>query len=144
MRSCRTYVRTVPAASEPRITLTLPVRDKNTGAIEAAVAELEAAKRRREFLELTVRREVAAGYARYHAAARSMEIYRVGVRGQASANLNVVRQTYELGSKTLLDYIAEQRRFIEVETDFINALLDTYQARVEIERASAAPELIKR
>jgi cobalt-zinc-cadmium efflux system outer membrane protein len=123
-------------------TVNLPVRNKNLGAIEAAVINVEAAKQRREAAELTVRREVAAAYVRFEHAARAMEIFRAGVRDQANANLNVVRQTYELGSKTLLDYIAEQRRFIEVETEFINAMLDTYQARIEIERASASPELI--
>jgi hypothetical protein len=93
---------------------------------------------------ITVRREVASAFARYQGAARAAEIYRVGVQGQASANLDVVRQTYELGSKTLLDFIAEQRRFIEVQNGYIEALVATYQARVEIERASASPELIKR
>ena len=123
------------------VSLDLPVRNKNQGAIEAAVAQAEAAKRQREFAELTVRREVASAYARYERASRATEIFRVGVRGQARANLNVVRQTYELGSKTLLDYIAEQRRYIELENSYIDALVDTYQARVEIERATATPEL---
>ena len=126
------------------ISLDLPVRNKNQGAIEAAVAESEAAKHRREFAELTVRREIAAAYARYDRAVRAMEIFRVGVREPARANLDVVRQTYELGSKTLLDYIAEQRRFIELENDFIDAELAVYNARVEIARASAPPELIKK
>jgi len=126
------------------VTLTLPVRDKNAGAIESAAAELDAARRRREFLELTVRREVAAGYARYEAAARAAEIYRVGVRGQAEQNLSVIRKTYELGSKTLLDYIAEQRRYVELEDDYINSILETYLSRVEIERISASPELIEK
>jgi cobalt-zinc-cadmium efflux system outer membrane protein len=122
----------------------LPVRNRNQGAIEAAVAEKEAATKRREFIELTVRREIAASFARYGQSMRATEIYRVGVRDQANANLSVVRQTYELGSKTLLDFIAEQRRFIEVETGFIDSLLDTYLARVEIERATASPELIRK
>jgi cobalt-zinc-cadmium efflux system outer membrane protein len=126
------------------VTLSLPVRDKNVGAVEASVAEAEAAKRRREFMELTVRREVAAAYARYEAAARASEIYRVGVRGQAEQNLSVIRKTYELGSKTLLDYIAEQRRYIELEGDYINSILETYLARVEVARVSASQELIKR
>lgn len=125
-------------------TINLPVRNKNQGAIAAAVTNVEAAKLRREALELTARREVAVAYTRYDRAARAMEIFRVGVRDQANANLDVVRQTYEFGSKTLLDYIAEQRRFIEVETEFINSMLDTYQARVEMDRASASPGLIKR
>jgi len=124
------------------VTISLPVRNKNQGAIEAAVADADAAKQRREFIELTVRREVAAAYAQYERAARAMEIYRVGVKEQASTNLAVIRQTYELGSKTLLDYIVEQRRYIELENEYIDALLATYLARVDISRASALPELM--
>jgi cobalt-zinc-cadmium efflux system outer membrane protein len=126
------------------ISLDLPVRNKNQGTIEAAVAESEAAKQRREFAELTVRREVAAAYAEYDRAVRAEEIFRVGVRDPAKANLDVVRQTYELGAKTLIDYIGEQRRFIELENDFIDAELAVYNARVDIARAAYSPELIKR
>ena len=126
------------------ISLDLPVRNKNQGAIEAAVADSEAAKSRREFAELTVRREVASAYVQYDRAVRAEEIFRLGARDPAKANLDVVRQTYELGSKTLLDFIGEQRRFIELENDFIDAQLAVYNARVEIARATASPELIKR
>ena len=126
------------------VTLDLPVRNRNQGVITAAVAEKAAAKQRREFAELTVQREVASALARYQSAARAAEIYRVGVQQQANANLDVIRQTYELGSKTLLDVIAEQRRFIETQTGYIESLVNTYQARVEIERATASPMLIKK
>jgi cobalt-zinc-cadmium efflux system outer membrane protein len=126
------------------VTLDLPVRNRNQGAIAAAVAEKSAATQRREFAELTVKREVASALVRYQSAARAAEIYRVGVQGQANANLDVIRQTYELGSKTLLDVIAEQRRFIETQTGYIEALVNTYQARVDIERATASPSLIKK
>jgi len=126
------------------VTITLPVFDKNTGNIEAAVADRSAAESRAEFGELTVRREVAAAYARYKAASRAMEIYRVGVEKQSAENLDVVRQTYELGSRTLLDYIAEQRRYIEVKNGYIDAQRETYQARIDILRAMSAPELINK
>jgi outer membrane protein, heavy metal efflux system len=126
------------------VNLNLPVRNRNQGAVEAAVAEKEAATRRREFAELTVKREIAASFARYEQSMKAAEIYRIGVRDQANANLEVVRQTYELGSKTLLDFIAEQRRFIEVESSFIDSLLETYLARVDIERATASPNLISK
>jgi outer membrane protein TolC len=75
---------------------------------------------------------------------KAEEIFRVGVLDPARANLDTVRQTYELGSKSLLDYIAEQRRFIELENDFIDAQLAVYNARVEILRATSSPELIKK
>jgi len=126
------------------VTFNLPVRNRNQGAVDAAVAEREAAGQRREFTELTIRREVAAAYARFERAARAGEIFRRGVRGQADRNLAVLRRAYELGAKTLLDYIAEERRFVEVETSFIDTLLEAYQSAVEIERSTASPELIKR
>jgi cobalt-zinc-cadmium efflux system outer membrane protein len=126
------------------VTLDLPVRNKNQGAIEAAVAESEAARSRREFAELTVRREVASAYAQYERNTRAMEIFRVGAVEQAKNNLDVVRQTYELGSKTLIDYLGEQRRYIDLENDFIGAQLAVYNSRVDVARATASPELIKR
>ncbi len=126
------------------VTFELPVRNRNQGAIEAAAANLSAAGTRREFAELTIRREVAAAFARYQSAARAGEIFRVGVRDQANANLQVVRQTYELGARNLIEYLIEQRRFIELENEFIDAQLAVYQARVEILRATNAPEMVKK
>ena len=82
----------------------------------------------------------ASAYAQYNSAARAAEIFRVGVKDQANTNLDVVRQTYELGSKTLIDYLGEQRRFIDLQNGYIDALLDTYKARVEIARAVASPK----
>ena len=125
------------------VSLDLPVRNKNQGAVEAAVAEAEAAKRRREFVELAVKHEVASAYAQYERSVRAMEIFRVGVNEQAKANLDVVRQTYELGSKTLIDYLVEQRHFIDLENDFIDAQHAAYASRVQILRVTASPELIK-
>jgi len=126
------------------VMLELPLFNRNQGTIEAAVLEKTAAQNRTAFGELTVRREVAVAYTRYKSAARAMEIYRIGVEKQAETNLEVVRQTYELGARTLLDFIAEQRRYIEIKDGFIDTQLDTYLARVEILRATNAPELKKK
>jgi cobalt-zinc-cadmium efflux system outer membrane protein len=60
------------------------------------------------------------------------------VKDQANANLDVVRQTYELGSKTLIDYLGEQQRFIDLQNGYISVLLDTTKARVNVERVVAS------
>jgi cobalt-zinc-cadmium efflux system outer membrane protein len=120
------------------VMLDIPFRNRNQGMVAAAVFEAEAARRRRELLELTVRSEVASAYVRYERAARALEIYQVGVREQSAANLNTVRQAYELGSRTLLDYISEQRRFAETESGLVDAQLELYLAGVDVSRA--APE----
>lgn len=126
------------------VDLMLPVRNKNQGNIESASLEISAARKRLEFGELTVRREVISAYKRFEGAARALAIYQVGVRNQAKQNLQVVWQTYELGDKDLLDYIGEERRYLELENALIDAKLDVYQARIEIFRALNSPELIGR
>jgi cobalt-zinc-cadmium efflux system outer membrane protein len=125
------------------VEIDLPVRNRNQGAVEAATFDRQAAERRVEFGELTIRREVAAAIARYNRAGRAQSIFENGVRDQADANLQVIWQTYELGSRSLLDYIAEERRFLDIENGMIDARLDTYQANVEIMKATSSPELTK-
>lgn len=123
------------------VEIEFPFKNKNQGAIEAAAFEIQAAQNRVQFGKLTVRREVTAAYARYDRAIRSLTIFRAGVRDQAGQNLKIVWQTYELGSKTLLDYIAEERRYLDIETNLIDAELEAYQAKTEILRVTNAPEL---
>lgn len=126
------------------IEINLPVRNRNQGAVAAAQFEREAAQRRIEFGELTIRREVSAAFARYNRAARSLSIFQNGVRDQANSNLQVIWQTYEFGSRSLLDYISEERRFLDVENELIDAGFETYAANIEIMRAINAPELKKK
>ena len=126
------------------VEINLPVRNRNQGAVEAAMFDRQAAQRRTEFGELTIRREVAAAFARYNRAARSLSIFQNGVRDQANSNLQVIWQTYELGSRSLLDYIAEERRFLDLENELIDSEVETYSANIEIMRAINAPRLKKK
>ena len=126
------------------VEIALPVRNRNQGSIEAATFEREAARRRVEFGELSIRRDVAAAFARYNRAARSLSIFQSGVRDQANANLQVIWQTYELGARSLLDYIAEERRFLDIENELIDAEFETYSAGVEILKATNSPGLTKK
>ncbi|MDH3492341.1 MAG: TolC family protein [Acidobacteriota bacterium] len=122
----------------------LPYKNRSRDAIEAAVISKEAMEKRRAFGELVVRQDVAKALVRYDSAFRSMSITRAGVVGQAEQNLDVVRQMYELGSNSLLEYLAEQRRVIELRESLIDSELETYLAKVEIYRATNAPELVTR
>ena len=117
------------------VTIMLPVLNRNQGNIAAAEAGARAAERRLEFTTLTTQQEVEAAFAQHEAARRSLEIYGRGVRDVARRNLDVVRQSYELGRGSLLDVVAEQRRFIEVETGYTDVLKQVYDAAVEVERA---------
>lgn len=126
------------------VELDLPVRNRNQGAIAAATSDREAARRRVEFGELTIRKEVAVSQVRYDRAARSLSIFENGVRDQANANLRVIWQTYELGARSLLDYIAEERRYLDVENELIDIRLEAYVAGIEILKATNSPDLKKK
>ena len=120
------------------VSIMLPVRNQNQGNVAAARAETTAAERRQEFMELMARQEVDATFAEHAAARSSQGLYERGVRDVARRNLDVVRQAYRLGRGTLLDVIAEQRRYIEIENGYTDVLKQVYDAAVEIERAVVA------
>jgi cobalt-zinc-cadmium efflux system outer membrane protein len=116
------------------VSITLPVRNQNQGNIAAALASAVAAQRRMAFVTLMIRHEVTAAFTQYDATQCALEIYTQGVREVARQNLEVVRQTYELGRTSLLDLIAEQRRYIDIETGYTESLKQAYDAVVDIER----------
>ena len=120
------------------VTVTLPVRNRNEGNVAAATAETRAAQHRVELAGLVARQEVESAFVQHAAAERALRLYEEGVRTVAGRNLDVVRQTYTLGRSMLLEVIAEQRRYIEIETGYTEALRQVYDAGVEIERAVGA------
>jgi outer membrane protein, heavy metal efflux system len=114
---------------------TLPLFNRNQGAIAAAKADVSAAHDQVAASDLMLRHDVTQNLVRYQAAQERVAVYRKGVRDQAARNLDVVRQTYGYGRIPLLDVIAEQRRFIDIETGYTDVLLDAYASRVALERA---------
>jgi cobalt-zinc-cadmium efflux system outer membrane protein len=117
------------------ISITLPVRNRNQGNIAAATAEATAAARRHEYARLIARQEIAGAMKQYEAVRRAVELYKRGVRDVARNNLDVVRRGYQLGRGTLLDVIAEQRRYIDVENGYTDVLRQVWDAAVDLERA---------
>ncbi len=121
------------------VSITLPVRNRNQGTIQAAVARREAARLRRQFVEQVVRREVHAGYSRYESARGALEIFNQRVLGQSQDNLRIIRAAYNLGELRVFDVINEQRRLIDTQKAYTEVLKEYYLALVELERAIGGP-----
>jgi outer membrane protein TolC len=62
-------------------------------------------------------------------------LYAGTARGLVRQNLDVVAQTFELGGATIFDMLAEQRRYLEVEHAYTNALREAWDARTALKRA---------
>jgi outer membrane protein TolC len=73
--------------------------------------------------------------ARDERARSAIAVYTGGARDLARQNLNVVSQTYGLGRATVFDVLGEQRRYLDFERAYSNALREAYEARTALRRA---------
>jgi len=113
----------------------LPLFNRSQGQVAAAQAERSGAEARREAAELAARAEVAAAQARDGRAQRAVSLYASGVLTLARQNLNVVRQTFDLGRATVFDVLTEQRRYLEIEQAYTTTLREAWEARAALKRA---------
>jgi cobalt-zinc-cadmium efflux system outer membrane protein len=112
----------------------LPLRNGNEGEIAATGSEKAAAERESARVRLAGAAELAKAEAREVKVREALEIYARVIR-QARDNLAVLRESYQLGRTALLDVIAEERRYLEIEDDYTEVLLEVYQAHVDWRRA---------
>jgi cobalt-zinc-cadmium efflux system outer membrane protein len=117
------------------VSITLPLFHRNQGNKAEAEIAIQQAQHRREFIEAGVRSEVAAAYARYEAAQSSLAIFEKGVVERSGQNIRAISRAYELGAFSLTELLSEQRRLLDSEREFIEALADRYRALAEIQSA---------
>jgi len=115
--------------------LTVPLRNQNQGEVASAQAERVGATARLTAAQLSAQAEIAAATARDQRARESIAVYADGARNLGRQNLDVVTQTYELGRATVFEVLAEQRRFLDLEHGYSNALREAYEARTALRRA---------
>lgn len=112
----------------------VPVGNRNQGAIATAEAERAGAEHQRQARALAAQSEVASATTRDERARQALASY-ASVRALARQNLDVVRETYELGRVTLGEVLAEQRRYLDIELGYTDALKMVFEARTILARA---------
>ena len=117
------------------ISMDIPIFNRNQGEIASAASERVQAVRQREFLEATIKRDVAVAYRQYRAAAEKLVLYATQIIPRSEANLNTVRAAYGLGEFSVFEVVAEQRRLNESVTAYNQTLRDYYTALAQLETA---------
>jgi cobalt-zinc-cadmium efflux system outer membrane protein len=115
--------------------VTLPLQNRNQGAVAAAEAERVGAVAQLDAARLAAQSEIAAARSRDGHARQALDAYTGDTIALARQNLDVVRQTYELGRGTLLDVLNEQRRYLDVERAYTDVLREAYDARQALKAA---------
>jgi cobalt-zinc-cadmium efflux system outer membrane protein len=112
----------------------VPLSNRNQGEIAAAQADRAGAEATLEASRLTAQSEIAAAAARDVQAQQAVVLYEGGIQ-LARQNLDVIRQTYELGRGRISDVLIEQRRYLDLEHAFTATLREAFDARTALRRA---------
>jgi outer membrane protein, heavy metal efflux system len=121
------------------VSISIPLFNRNQGAKAEAATAITQAQRRREFVEQLVRAEVASAYARYEAAQSALAIFEQGVLARSTQNIQAMRGAYELGAFRMTELLAEQRRLLDSEREYTEALTERYKALADLLSAMGAP-----
>ena len=115
--------------------VTLPIFNKNQGALISAQSERGAAEALFDTRQLAARAQIDAAGARDREARRAVALYASTVRDVARQNVDVVLEAYDLGRFRLSDLLTQQRRYLEVEAAYTDVLSRAYEAQAALRRA---------
>jgi len=96
-------------------------------------------ERRQEFLQTVVRSEVASAYARVEAVQKSLTMFDQGVISRSNDNIRAIRAAYQLGEFKITDLLTEQRRLLDSQKEFTEALAERYRALADLRTAIGSP-----
>jgi cobalt-zinc-cadmium efflux system outer membrane protein len=121
------------------VSVGIPVFNRNQGGKAEAATAISQARQRREFLEQVVRAEVASAYQRYDAAKAAAITFEQGVIARSNDNIRVIRAAYQIGEFRITDVLNEQRKLLDSQREFTEALTEQYKALVDLRLAMALP-----
>lgn len=117
----------------------LPIFNKNQGTQLEASISISQAQRRREYVEATVRIEVTSAYQRYQAVQSALQVFEEGVITRSNKNLESMQAAYKIGAFSVTELLIEQRRLLDAQREFIEALTERYRAIVDLNSAIGTP-----
>lgn len=112
-----------------------PLFNRNQGEIAAARAERARSVAVLEATRVAAANELAAAMAQDAQARAAVEVFAGGALALARRNLDVVIETFTIGRATVFDVLAEQRRYLELERAYTDALGAAFDARTALQRA---------
>ena len=120
-----------------RLSIPIPVFDRNQGGRAAARARMDAAGFRRLALERAIIAEVEAAVSRLSSSEKILEQFEKGIIPQLTENLKLTQEAYRIGEVGILSVIDEQKKFFEVNDGYLSALHSRRVAFLKLETAVA-------
>ena len=120
-----------------RLSVPIPVFDRNNGRRAAALALLDAADSRRTGLERTIKAEVEAAIASLSSSERIVSLFDTGIIPQMGENLKLTQEAYRADEVGILSVTDQQKKFFDVHDTYLSALHARRVAFIKMESVSA-------
>lgn len=125
------------ASSDPfatlQLSLPIPIYDRNQGGIAEAHANVLAAEKAIERVELSLQQRLAAVYQQYEQARQQASRYEETILKKAKRNLDLNRQSYEAGDSAYLAVLTAQRSYSQARLTWLNSLEQLWLATVQMD-----------
>jgi cobalt-zinc-cadmium efflux system outer membrane protein len=120
-----------------RLSMPIPVFDRNQNGQAAARSRWNAADSRRLAMERSITAEVEATASRLSSSERILALFEKGIIPQLKENLNLTQEAYRIGEVGILSVIEEQKKFFEVNDGYLSAQHSRSVALIKLETAVA-------
>lgn len=123
----------------PTLSLELPLFDQNQAQIARAEFELLQARYLREAIDREIVQESWAVHTRARTAFETVEFMRDELLPLRENGLRLARESYRVGSTTLLIVLDAQRRLLEARAELVEVQAAAGIARIDLERIAGQP-----
>lgn len=118
------------------LSFSLPLWDRNEGAIAAARGQVEEAEATLRATRLQLHQSLLTAYRNWETATKQVEAFTQGLIAQAEESAALAQRSYEEGAEDLLSVFDAQRSLLSVRRDYTQALFDRDMAWVTVERSA--------
>lgn len=118
------------------LSFSMPLWDRNEGAIAAARGQVEEAEAILRATRLQLHQALLTAYRNWETATQQVEAFTQGLVAQAEEAAALAQRSYEEGAEDLLSVFDAQRSLLSVRRDYTQALFDRDMAWVTVERTA--------
>lgn len=116
-----------------QVGIPLPIWNRNQGGICQARAEVAAASRNVDRVELDLQQRLADAFRQYADARTTVQTYSEEILTRAERTIELVQQGYAQGEVGYLDLLAAQRTFSQTNLAYLDALGNLWQSYLRID-----------
>lgn len=120
-----------------RLSMPIPLFDRNQAGVQEARAKRNSSESRLTADTRNAEREVETAYVSLQNAEKVLSLYKSNIIPQLEENLKLTQEAYQLGEVGILAVIQEQKKFFEINDDYLASLHDRQAALVKLETALA-------